>query len=162
MPGITQRIPHAPQCSTETRVSTSHPFAAFPSQSAKPALQRPIRHEPITHDAEALAKLHALPQRPQCTTLVSMFVSQPVAGVPSQSPKPAVHVVLQPPATQVVPGQTLAQRPQCEGLDARDTHAPSQHVSPAAQRQPESTPGTSGASASKIPVSSALASASFV
>jgi hypothetical protein len=78
--------PHAPQCMTLARVSVSQPLAAFMSQSPKPASQVDWQR-PITHDAVALADAaHAIPQPPQCTTLVCVSVSQPFEALMSQSP----------------------------------------------------------------------------
>lgn len=64
---------------------------------------------PEGHAREQLPALHvALPpaaaghtfaQRPQCSALVRRFVSHPLLGSPSQSPKPALHERVHPPAT---------------------------------------------------------------
>ena len=50
----------------------------------------PIAHAPAEHVAEALAKLHTLPQPPQWAVLV-VLASQPLAAMPSQSTQPASH-----------------------------------------------------------------------
>jgi hypothetical protein len=44
---------------------------------------------PAEQLAAPLVALHAAPQRPQWATLVPRAVSQPLAAMPSQSPKPA-------------------------------------------------------------------------
>jgi hypothetical protein len=68
-------------------VFTSHPFAGFPSQSAKPAAQAPIAHVPVAHDAAAFAKVQTIPQPPQLfTSVLFVAVSHPFAATPSQSP----------------------------------------------------------------------------
>ena len=83
---------HAPQCVLSVLVLVSQPFAALPSQLAKPALQAPIAHTPVPHVALALAKLQRTPQPPQWfTSLPRTLVSQPLLAIKSQSPKPVVH-----------------------------------------------------------------------
>ncbi len=62
-----------------------------PSQSPKPALQLPTAHAPEAQAAVALGTLHARPQAPQCALVLVVLVSQPLAALPSQSPKPALH-----------------------------------------------------------------------
>jgi hypothetical protein len=50
-----------------------------------------IAHVPVLHVAVALASLHTVPQPPQFAS-VWMFVSQPLAELPSQSAKPALQL----------------------------------------------------------------------
>ena len=69
----------------------SQPLLALPSQSAKPALHEPRAHDPAAHDGVALASAQPWPQAPQLVSVVSSDVSQPLAAVPSQSAKPALH-----------------------------------------------------------------------
>jgi hypothetical protein len=83
--------PHAPQCAVVLLVFTSQPLAAIPSQLAKPIAQLATAHTPATHEGVALASAHARPQPPQCATVVSVFTSQPLIGLASQFPKPALH-----------------------------------------------------------------------
>jgi hypothetical protein len=52
--------------------------------------------------AVALASEQELPQLPQLAVLVCVFVSQPLAALPSQLPNPARQVGAQAPAVQVV------------------------------------------------------------
>jgi hypothetical protein len=88
-----------PQLPLSVCVLTSHPFAGFPSQSAKPALQAPIPQTPSAQVAPAFGKLHLIPQPPQLfTSLERTAVSHPLAALPSQSPKP----FWQAPTTQVL------------------------------------------------------------
>jgi hypothetical protein len=90
-------VEHAPQFVLSLRVSTSQPFAAFPSQSAKPLLQLPSPHTPVVHTAEAFANAQRIPHPPQfITSLLRTSVSQPFNAMPSQSPNP----VAQAPTTQ--------------------------------------------------------------
>lgn len=54
-----QVIEHEPQWLGSLVRSTSHPFAGFMSQSAKPVLHEATVHAPIAHPAVALASEHA-------------------------------------------------------------------------------------------------------
>jgi hypothetical protein len=64
---------------------TSHPFAALPSQFAKPALQVMLQLPPL-HVAVALVVPHTLPQLPQLVT-VRRSASQPLDVLLSQFAK---------------------------------------------------------------------------
>jgi len=87
-------VPHALQLLTSALRLTSQPFAALPSQSAKPALQLWIPHTPAVHLGVALGRLHTVPQLPQLLMSVPFtFVSQTVAGLVSHSAKPVGHVL---------------------------------------------------------------------
>ncbi|MFO0624722.1 MAG: hypothetical protein U0325_03830 [Polyangiales bacterium] len=67
-------------------VSTSHPFSAMPSQSAKPGLQVKPRR-PAVHVGAALARVgQAIPQPPQWAGSVKVLTSQPLRAMRSQSP----------------------------------------------------------------------------
>jgi hypothetical protein len=105
-------LPHIPQLLALSR-GVSQPLAGFPSQSPKPALQVAITHVPAAHATVAFASTHALPHIPQ---LLALFngVSQPLAGLPSQSPKPTLHESTpHVPATQrALPLSTVHVRPQ--------------------------------------------------
>ena len=81
-----------PQCATEVRRSASQPLRALPSQSPKFVAQRPTAQRPSTHVDSALARAQRLPQAPQAVAVVRVSVSQPLAGSPSQSSKPALQV----------------------------------------------------------------------
>jgi hypothetical protein len=120
--------PQAPQLVGATRRSTSQPLAGLPSQSPKPTLQAATVHRPEPQAATALGRLHAPPQRPQCAVAVLVLVSQPLATLPSQSPKPAAQVMAQAPARHdaapFVDGQALPQRPQWEGVTRVSTSQP--------------------------------------
>jgi hypothetical protein len=87
--------PQAPQLVSVLRL-VSQPLAGMPSQSAKPELQtRP--HAPLLQTAvEFGPEGQTLPQPPQWFASVRMLVSQPLAGLPSQSAKPVGHVPAQP------------------------------------------------------------------
>jgi hypothetical protein len=92
--GAGQVFVHAPQCARSFEVSTSHPFVAMPSQSAKGAVHAipqvgPAPESP--HVAVACgAAGHACPHEGQLPTLV-VGVSQPFDAMPSQSAKPRAH-----------------------------------------------------------------------
>jgi hypothetical protein len=72
-------------------MSTSQPFAAMPSQSAKPESQAMPHDTPETHVGVACgAEGHMTLQPPHAMGLVTLF-SQPFATIPSQSAKPCAH-----------------------------------------------------------------------
>ena len=111
--------PQAPQLLASLVVAkfTSQPSVALPLQLPKPVVQvKPQALEAQVGIAFARAG-QAMPQAPQLVTLRVTSVSQPVAGLPSQLPKP----VLQAPSTHdedehVAPAwaklQTIPQAPQ--------------------------------------------------
>ena len=70
--------------------AVSHPFAGLPSQSPKPGLHEATAQAPVAQLPVPLAGAQAMPQPPQLAS-VSSAVSQPFAGLPSQSPKPGLH-----------------------------------------------------------------------
>ncbi len=83
--------PQAPQCITLVRVSTSQPLVASLSQLLKPALHD-TPQVPAAQVALPLARRgQALSQRPQWSRLVPRAVSQPLAALLSQLPKPAAQ-----------------------------------------------------------------------
>jgi hypothetical protein len=128
-PVLEHARPHAPQCATLTLVLVSHPLPLFMSQFAKPALQPPIAHAPPLHDALALAKEHAMPQRPQFVALVRVLVSQPLAVIPSQFSKPALQLAMRqvPAMHEPVPfagAHPALHAPQCVRLVCRLTSQP--------------------------------------
>jgi hypothetical protein len=92
--GAVHTVPQAPQFITLLLVRVSQPLAALPSQLAKPALHT-SEQVPMAHPDWPLATApvgHTVPQAPQWETLVPVLVSQPLAALPSQSPKPAAHM----------------------------------------------------------------------
>jgi hypothetical protein len=97
----TQRTPHAPHWLTSVAVATSQPLVHEPSQLVKPALQ--VRaQKPALHPPVALAAAgHTLLQKPQWRASPRRSTSQPLAALPSQSPKPASQVTPHAPAAQV-------------------------------------------------------------
>ena len=58
--------------------------------------------EPATQLGVPLALLQAAPHPPQLLVLMSMLISHPFAGLPSQSAKPALQVYWQLPSEQPV------------------------------------------------------------
>lgn len=64
-------------------VCVSQPFAALPSQLAKPVLHAVIAQLPVEHDAVALTRVQLVPQLPQ-SAVVRSDVSQPFVGSLSQ------------------------------------------------------------------------------
>jgi hypothetical protein len=117
--GAPHALPQRPQCARVVLVLASQPLAALLSQSPKPALHI-NEHAPALQAGVPLAAAHAFAQRPQCATLDVVSVSQPLAGLPSQSAKPAAQRTPHAPAAQVAvalaaAGHALPQRPQCAG-----------------------------------------------
>jgi hypothetical protein len=111
-----QLMAQLPQC--EVVVSgVSQPLFASPSQLPKPAAQTGVQ-TPATQEVVPFWLAHATPHAPQLVALVWVSVSQPFAGLPSQSPAPALHCGEQTPEAQaVVPAglvQVLPQVPQLE------------------------------------------------
>jgi hypothetical protein len=100
--GLLQIVPHAPQFAKLVDRFASQPVAARPSQLPNPVLHVPSTHEPPEQAAPAFANEQTLPQLPQLVTVVFVLVSQPFDAMPSQLPKPAVHVGTQAPVVQVV------------------------------------------------------------
>ena len=86
--------PHAPQLRTSVAGSTQVPL-----HSSRGAMhEAAVEQTPAT---QARPDMHALPQRPQWGELVASAISQPLASVTSQSPKPAAQVKPQAPIAQV-------------------------------------------------------------
>jgi hypothetical protein len=85
-PAVEHGFAQALQLLTSFMRLTSQPLDAFPSQSAKPALQVPIVQTPLAQVAEALAKLHLLPHKLQLLASVFRLASQPFVDDLSQSP----------------------------------------------------------------------------
>ncbi len=137
LPLLTLHVrPHIPQWLLLLS-AVSQPFAGIASQLPKPAVQLERVHAPAVHAAAPLANEHALPHIPQCA-VESREVSQPLAALPSQSPKPALHVNLQAELEHETvafarAGQALPQEPQCEALLVVLTQDIPQSVSPAPQ-----------------------------
>src|SRR5207244_2296935 len=89
VPLVVEQAPaQLPQWSRSLLRLTSQPFATFPSQLAKPALQV-IVHCDETHAAVPFVALQPAPQAPQFATLFVVLTSQPFAALPSQLAKPA-------------------------------------------------------------------------
>jgi hypothetical protein len=137
---VAQVIPHAPQLFASARVSVSQPLAGFMSQSAKPASHIATAHAPIRQAGVAWASVHARPHAPQWATAAVTSVSQPLAGVASQSPRPVAQ-----PATRHAPVTHAAvalssmharsHMPQCVVDVAVSTHRPPHSDCPSGQRQ---------------------------
>jgi hypothetical protein len=87
--GSEHATPHAPQLPSVFS-AVSQPFAGLPSQLLKPALHAPSSHVPLSQVAVAFGLEHAVPHAPQLPSVFSV-ASQPFAGLPSQSLKPALH-----------------------------------------------------------------------
>jgi hypothetical protein len=151
-----QILPHAPQLFVSLVVLTSQPLAGFPSQSAKPGLQLATVQAELEHPAVPFAIAHTLPQLPQSLGLFCVLISQPSAGLWSQSAYPALQlVIVQLPAVQpAVPFasvQTFPQEPQSFTLvpvatSHPSTGSPSQFPNPGKQlatvHLPIAHPGT--------------------
>jgi hypothetical protein len=105
-----QPVPQVPQF-VSVFSEASQPLAGLLSQLPKPALQE-IAQLPPEQLAVPFTVLHALPQPPQCRTLLVTFVSQPFAALPSQSPVPG----LQPVQPQLPPTQLAVPLGQLQGV----------------------------------------------
>jgi hypothetical protein len=110
-------VPHVPQFERLLERVVSQPFETLLSQLPNPALQV-IPQLPVVQLAVPFVELQALVQLPQRLTLVFRLISQPLVTLPSQFPKPALHVIWQAPDTQaavpLVVLQALLQLPQFE------------------------------------------------
>ncbi len=87
--GAVQTFPQRPHDDESVRVSTSQPFDAAESQSAKPVAQLTTWHAPDAQRSFALGRAHTRPHAPQCSVDVDRSVSHPAADV--QSPRPVTH-----------------------------------------------------------------------
>ena len=157
-----QAVVHAPQLALSVRVLTSQPSDGLALQSAKPAAHVTRVQTPALQAEVALGSAQVRPHAPQLAIVVWVLVSQPLAAVPSQSPKPAAHPTTvqtpaaQPPAATFGSAQTAPHPPQCAGLFAvlaqkaagADPqvargeaqvvlHAPPEQTEPAAQARPQ-------------------------
>ncbi len=106
-------VVHSPQCAGSVALNTSQPSAASPLQSAYPARQVCVQTL-FEHAIVAFARDgQAAPHPPQCAPDVRRSVSQPFAGLLSQSPKfglqvpiaqiPAAHTAVAFANAQIVP-----------------------------------------------------------
>ncbi len=82
---------HVPQFEFVVR-SSSQPLARLPSQLPQPLAHEAMPHTPAVHEATACAKLQTTPQALHAVGVVFKFVSQPLARLPSQLPKPVLQV----------------------------------------------------------------------
>jgi hypothetical protein len=124
-----QAVPHAPQLAASLARSTSHPFAALWSQSAKPLSHEDTAHDPAAQLSVACAATHAFAHAPQCIASSASEVSQPSTTLPLQSPYPTTQLFVHVPPEHAVRTQARPHAPQLAGSSARLTHVPSQHVS---------------------------------
>jgi hypothetical protein len=83
-------VPHALQLVTLVLRLVSQPSETWPLQLPNPALHA-IEHAPAVHAGFPLVVEQADPHAPQLDVLVCVFVSHPLPGKPSQSPRPALH-----------------------------------------------------------------------
>ncbi len=113
-----QAFPQAPQFALLLVMFTSQPSAAVPLQFAKPALQLEMPQVLAEQLAVAFGTEHTMLQPPQFVALLVVFVSQPLLRLPSQLPRPVLHVMPQRPAVQVaVPPVLVHARPQTPQFD---------------------------------------------
>jgi hypothetical protein len=94
-------LPHPPQFATLVAVSTSHPSAALPLQSASVPPHVEMPHTPPTQFAVPLTSGQTLVQLPQASTLFDVSTSQPFDASVSQSRKLPVHVMEHAPSAHV-------------------------------------------------------------
>jgi hypothetical protein len=79
----------------------SQPLAALPSQLPKPALHAVSWQVPVAQEADALGKLHVVPQAPHDERVLRL-VSQPSVGSPLQFAEPDAQVGVHVPPVQLV------------------------------------------------------------
>jgi hypothetical protein len=99
--GLRQRVPHPPQSFVLFVRFTSQPLSGLPSQLPRPLLHTGA-HTPPAHEVVPPEFVHCLPQVPQLFTVVFRSVSQPLVGLPSQSPRPPLQVGEHVPPTHAV------------------------------------------------------------
>lgn len=87
-----QVVPQLPQCARVVSVC-SQPFVPFPSQLPQPELQLWMAQEPVLQVALAFAREQLVPHAPQWVSVVRVC-SQPLVVFPSQSPQPALQVLI--------------------------------------------------------------------
>ncbi len=127
--------PHMPQLLGVVARFASHPFAAFPSQSPKPA-EQVYAHVPMVHVAELFARApQGAPHAPQWAVLPLVSVSQPFEASPSQFPKGAMQLPrpqapLRQTGTAFGSEQRRSQPPQLAVFVWVSAHAPPQQVCP--------------------------------
>jgi len=90
-------LPHAPQFDASAFMFVSQPFEASPSQSPRPA-KHCVAQVPPAQVGVPPVPLHALLHAPQCSVFVSRFTSQPLATIPSQLDRFALHAIEHTPA----------------------------------------------------------------
>jgi len=88
-----------PQCKASVVSVVSHPLETSASQLPKPPVHE-IEHCPELQAGAPWLFEQASPHPPQCSSAVLMFVSQPFALLPSQSPMPDAQVMPHTPALQ--------------------------------------------------------------
>ena len=129
--------------------AVSHPFAAFPSQFAKPAEQVIPQTPPVQLAVPFAPLLHTVPHAPQLDRFADVLVSQPFARLVSPFPYPDVQVIPQAPDVHVAAPfdalHTVGQVPHCPGVVLRLTSHPlaallSQSPKPALQLIPQTLP----------------------
>src|SRR5690349_6575935 len=122
---LAQVTPHAPQFDVVLSW-VSQPLPGMPSQLPNPPLQPVSVQVPVEHDALALGSWQVNPQPPQLLLVLS-GASQPLAGLLSQLPRPA----LQAPSVHCPPGhdslalarsQTTPQPPQFAVVSSGVSH----------------------------------------
>jgi hypothetical protein len=111
--GSAHARPQAPQWVVAVVTSVSQPLAAAPSQSPKPAAQRPTVHSPAAHPlVAALASAQARPHAPQWAGSIAVLAQNALAPAP-QVASGAAHTAPHTPSAQSCPaGQALPQPPQ--------------------------------------------------
>ena len=120
-------FPQLPQLFASVLRLTSQPFAALPSQFAKPVLHVRTWQAPLTQTELACAREQIVPHVPQLFGSYWVFTQLP-AQLTSGDWQVTWHV----PATQMEPaGQIRPQPPQLFSSTCVSTHTPPQFVRPA-------------------------------
>jgi hypothetical protein len=127
---VGQTSPQELQLFTFDNIFTSHPSEVTPLQFANPVLHVAIKQIPFEHCIVAFGAVQTTPQFPQLFTVKFIFVSQPLAVIPSQFLNPVIQETIeQAPATQAElalgRAQALPHEPQLAKLIFRLTSHPS-------------------------------------
>jgi hypothetical protein len=90
--GAVHTTPQEPQLLLSLFGLDSQPSDTWPLQSTQPVSHMAIVHAPMLHPGVAWGTEQGAPQAPQFCGSVPVAVSQPFAGLPSQSENPGVHL----------------------------------------------------------------------
>lgn len=99
--GLTHAAPHAPQLFSDVANVVSQPLTGLASQFPKPEMHEG-EQTPEAHEVVPWGLVQAMPHAPQFAISELVAVSQPLAGLTSQSPHPDTQVGEHTPETHCV------------------------------------------------------------